>query len=64
MGYLHMLHDKFLAETDIDCHYATFAKYVPVNIVKPSASDWGTCLCKLRSVKDTHNILGEFSMLI
>ena len=55
------LHKKFLADEDLDCHYSTFARLVPQNIIKPKPDDWGTCLCrtclnaelKLESAKKT-----------
>ena len=29
----------------MECSYSTFTRYVPDNICKPKAEDWGTCLC-------------------
>ena len=45
LAYLSVLHEKFQAETDLHCHYSTFVRHIPKNIVKPKPSDWGTCLC-------------------
>ena len=45
LTYLHVLHEKFLAEYKVDCSYSNFCKLVPSNIVKPKPQDWGTCLC-------------------
>ena len=45
LPYLHVLHEKFLAEYRIDCSYSNFCKLVPSNIVEPKPQDWGTCLC-------------------
>ena len=40
------MHEKSLAETSHDCHLSTFYRSVPFFVVKPAASDWGTCLCR------------------
>ena len=45
MAYLKTLHLKFVAECELSCSYETFTRNVPFNVRKPSASDWGTCLC-------------------
>ena len=44
-NYLHVLHEKFLCEYNLDCSYSHFCKLVPDNIIKPKPQDWGTCLC-------------------
>ena len=41
-----VLHEKFMAETMVDCSVRTFGRYIPSNIVKPKPQDWGTSLCK------------------
>ena len=46
LGYLNTLHSKFIAESEFECSYQHFARYVPFHIRKSDASDWGTCLCK------------------
>ena len=44
LGNYKTLHQKFLS-TEENCSYQTFLHAVPHYIRKPSASDWGTCLC-------------------
>ena len=36
LTYLHVLHEKFLAEYKVDCSYSNFCSLVPSNIVKPN----------------------------
>lgn len=45
LNHLSTLHQRFVAETGNICHYSTFTRYVPEYVMKPKASDWGTCLC-------------------
>ena len=43
---LTVLHEQFLSENpEIQCCYSNFCRYIPENVVKPKAQDWGTCLC-------------------
>ena len=44
LSYLHVLHEKFLAECKIDSSYSDFCKLVPSNIVKPKPQDCGKYL--------------------
>lgn len=39
------LFNSFQTENPEECIYQTFVKYWPVNYVKPSPSEFGTCLC-------------------
>ena len=43
MAYLKALYLKFVAECELLCSYETFTRNVPFNVIKPSASDRGTC---------------------
>ena len=37
-----------MAECELSsCSYETFTRNAPFNVRKPSASDWGTCLCAI-----------------
>ena len=45
--YLSTLHEKFVIDTGISISYAMFTRYVPSNIQKPKAQDWGMCVCKM-----------------
>ncbi|UJR18671.1 hypothetical protein I4U23_005579 [Adineta vaga] len=45
LNHLSTIHQRFILETDNNCHYSTFARYVPDYVLKPSTDDWGTCLC-------------------
>ena len=47
LHYLSVLHARFVAETGMECHYSTFTRHVPQHVIKPKASDWGTCLCAI-----------------
>ena len=42
---IHSLYMQYCAEDRTACSYSLFCKYVPYNVIKPKASDWGTCLC-------------------
>ena len=43
---LEVLHEKFMWEEMVECHYSTFTHNIPQNIRKPKPEDWGTSLCK------------------
>ena len=43
---LEVLHEKFMCEEMVECHYSTFRQNIPKNIRKPKPGDWGTSLCK------------------
>ncbi|CAF1555937.1 unnamed protein product, partial [Rotaria sordida] len=45
LNHLSTIHQRFISETGNNCHYSTFTRYVPDYVVKPSAGEWGTCLC-------------------
>ena len=45
LGSLLCLHEQFMAEYNMDCHYSTFCSYVPETVLKHKPEDWGTCLC-------------------
>ena len=40
------LHTQFISDCEEACSYSTFCRYVPANVIKPKATDWGTCLCQ------------------
>ncbi len=46
LGDLNQLYLKFNENSINTISYPQFTRYVPGNIVKPKAEDWGTCLCK------------------
>ena len=46
LDYLHVLHEKFLSEYQVECSYSHFCKLVPNDIVGPKPQDWGSCLCQ------------------
>ena len=43
---LEVLHEKLMAEENIDGSYCHSCHYIPEEIVKPGPEDWGTSLCK------------------
>ena len=45
LGNIHSLYMQYCAEDRTACSHSLFCKYVPYNVIKPKASDWGTCLC-------------------
>ena len=45
LSSLKVLHEKLLAEEDLECSYSQFNRLVPHNVIKPKPEDWGTCLC-------------------
>ena len=45
LDFLEVLHQKFLAESKLECSYSQFCRLVPEHIVKPKPTDWGTNLC-------------------
>ena len=45
LSSLNVLHEKFLAEEDLECSYSQFTRLVAHNVIKPKPEDWGTCLC-------------------
>lgn len=40
-----MLHEKFLADKNVDLSYSQFTRHVPKNVIKPKPEDWGSFLC-------------------
>ena len=44
LDYLHVLHETFLSEYQVECSYSHFCKLVRNDIVRPKPQDWGTCL--------------------
>ena len=46
LNNLTVFHEQFLSENpEVQCCYSNFCRYIPENVVKPKAQDWGTCLC-------------------
>ena len=45
LDFVCILHEKFLAETDLDISLSHFSRLIPKNIIKPEPTDWGTSLC-------------------
>ena len=46
LGNYKTLHQKFISAVE-NCSYQTFLRAIAHYVRKPSASDWGTCLCAL-----------------
>ena len=44
--YLHVLHEKFSSEYQVEFSYSHFIKLVPNDIVRRKPQDWETCLCQ------------------
>ena len=47
LGNYKTLHKNFLSMEENCFFFQTFLRAVPHYIRKPSASDWGTCLCAM-----------------
>ena len=45
LDFLEVLHQKFLAESKLECSYSQFCRLVPEHTVKPKPTDWCTNLC-------------------
>ncbi|CAF1379185.1 unnamed protein product [Rotaria sp. Silwood1] len=45
LNHLSTIHQRFIMESGLNCHYSTFTRYIPDHVLKPSTDDWGTCLC-------------------
>ena len=45
LGNIRRLYMQYCAEDRTACSHSLFCKYVPYNVIKLKASDWGTCLC-------------------